>query len=234
MTSKTFLREVSLFEGLSDAELRKLESVVEEHSFRKNEVIFHAQDRGTTLFIIKRGRVKVSKADRRGKEIILGILEPGDFFGEMSLLDSEPRSATVSSLEPCQALIVSREQFLQFIPRHPELVMKILTTLILRLRKADEKISRLVFADAYEKVASVLMELIEERKVPLDVGTEVPLSFTRKELADLVGLSRETLTRVIAGFQRAGLVRIERRHIVIINPARLKREASRSFSLLRA
>lgn len=231
--SRSFLREVSLFSGLSDSELRKLESVVEERSFRKNEIIFRAQEPGTALFLIKRGRVKVSMNDKSGREIILGILEAGDFFGEMSLLDSEPRSATVSSLEPCQALIVSRDQFLQFIPRHPELVMKMLTTLSLRLRKTDEKISRLVFADAYEKVASVLMEIIKEQKIPLDIGTEVPLSLTRKELADLVGLSRETVTRVIADFQRAGLVRIERRRIAIINPAKLKREATRSGSLLR-
>ncbi len=230
MTNRAFLREVVLFSGLSDSELRKLETLVEERSFRKNEVIFHAQEPGTSLFVIKRGRVKISMNDKGGREIILGILEAGDFFGEMSLLDSEPRSATVSSLEPCQALILSRDQFLQFIPRHPEVVMKMLTTLSLRLRKTDEKVGRLVFADAYEKVASGLMEIIEEQKIQLDIGTEVPLSLTRKELADLVGLSRETLTRVIADFQKAGLVRIERRRIAIINPAKLKREATRSVS----
>ncbi len=233
MTNRAFLREVSLFKDLSDDELRKLESVLEERSFRKNDIVFRAHEPGSTLFVIKRGRVKVSMNDRNGREIILGILGVGDFFGEMSLLDREPRSATVSSLEPCQALILSREQFLQFIPRHPEVVMKMLTTLSLRLRKTDEKISRLVFADAYEKVAAVLMEIIDERKIPLDIGTEVPLSLTRKELAELVGLSRETLTRVIADFQKAGLVRIDRRCIAITNPVKLKREATRSVSLWR-
>lgn len=231
MTNRVFLRQVSLFSDLSDKDLRELESVVRERSFRKNEVIFHAQEPGNALFVIKRGRVKISMDDRSGKEIILRILEAGDFFGEMSLLDDEPRSATVSSLEPCQALILFREPFLRFIPRHPEVVMKMLTALSRRLRKADEKISRLVFADAYEKVASVLMDIIEERKVPLNIGTEVPLSLTRQELADIAGLSRETLTRVIADFQRAGLVRIEGRRIAIVSPARLKREATRSISV---
>lgn len=231
MTNRVFLRQVSLFSDLSDKDLRELESVVRERSFRKNEVIFHAQEPGNALFVIKRGRVKISMDDRSGKEIILRILEAGDFFGEMSLLDDEPRSATVSSLEPCQALILFREPFLRFIPRHPEVVMKMLTALSRRLRKADEKISRLVFADAYEKVASVLMDIIEERKVPLNIGTEVPLSLTRQELADIAGLSRETLTRVIADFQRAGLVRIEGRRIAIVSPAKLKREATRSISV---
>ncbi len=231
MTNRAFLRKVSLLRGLSDDELRKLESAVQERSFGKNEVIFHAKEPGDTLFVIKRGRVKISMNDRNGREIILRILEAGDFFGEMALLDREPRSATVSSLEPCQALILSRDQFLQFIPRHPEVVMKMLTMFSRRLRKADEKIWRLVFADAYEKVASVLMEIIEERKIPLKIGTEIPLSLSRKELADLVGISRETLTRVIAGFQRAGLVRIDGRRIAIINPAKLKREATRSVTL---
>lgn len=231
MTNRVFLRQVSLFSDLSDKDLRELESVVRERSFRRNEVIFHAQEPGNALFVIKRGRVKISMDDRSGKEIILRILEAGDFFGEMSLLDDEPRSATVSSLGPCQALILFREPFLRFIPRHPEVVMKMLMALSRRLRKADEKISRLVFADAYEKVASVLMDIIEERKVPLNIGTEVPLSLTRQELADIAGLSRETLTRVITDFQRAGLVRIEGRRIAIVSPAKLKREATRSISV---
>ncbi|MBI4526034.1 MAG: Crp/Fnr family transcriptional regulator [Deltaproteobacteria bacterium] len=230
MTNRTFLRDVTLFSDLSDSELRKLESFLEQRSFPKSQIIFHAHERGNSLFIIKRGRVKISMNDRNGREIILGILKAGDFFGEMALLDSEPRSATVSSLEPCQALVLSREQFLQFIPRHPEVVMKMLTTFSQRLRKADEKISRLVFADAYEKVASVLVEITEERKIPLNVGAEIVLSLSRKELADLVGLSRETLTRVIAAFQKAGLVRIDGRRIGIISPTRLKREATRSMS----
>lgn len=231
MTNRAFLRQVGLFDGLSDRDLRELESVVRERSFRKNEVIFHAQEPGNALFVIKRGRVKISMDDRSGKEIILRILEAGDFFGEMSLLDGEPRSATVSSLEPCQALILSRDQFLQFIPRHPQVVLKMLTALSRRLRKADEKISRLVFADAYEKVASVLLDIIEERKIPLNIGTEIPLSLTRKDLAELAGLSRETLTRVIADFQRAGLVRIEGRRVSVVNPAKLKREATRSVTV---
>lgn len=231
MTNKTFLRQVSLFSSLSDKDLRELESVVRERSFRKNEVIFHAQEPGNALFVIKRGRVKISMDDKSGREIILRVFEGGDFFGEMSLLDGEPRSATVSSLEPCQALILSRDEFLRFIPRHPGVVLKMLTTLSRRLRKADEKISRLVFADAYEKVASVLVEILEERKIPLNIGTEIPISFTRRELAELAGLSRETLTRVLADFQKAGLVRIEGRSVAIVNPVKLKREATRSVSV---
>lgn len=231
MTNRAFLRQVSLFNGLSDKDLRELETVVRERSFRKNEVIFHAQEPGNALFIIKRGRVKISMDDKGGREIILRIFEAGDFFGEMSLLDGEPRSATVSSLEPCQALILSRDEFLRFIPRHPDVVLKMLTALSGRLRKADEKISRLVFADAYEKVASVLVEILEERKIPLNIGTEIPISFTRKELADQAGLSRETLTRVLGDFQRAGVVRIKGRLVAIVNPAKLKREATRSVSV---
>lgn len=231
MTNRAFLRQVSLFSDLSDKDLRELEAVVRERSFRKNEVIFHAQEPGNALFVIKRGRVKISMDDKSGREIILRIFAAGDFFGEMSLLDGEPRSATVSALEPCQALILFREPFVEFVARRPEVVMKMLTALSRRLRKADEKISRLAFSDAYEKVASVLMEIIEERKIPLRIGTEIPISLTRKELAELVGLSRETLTRVLADFQKAGLVRIEEHSIAIIDPQKLRREASRSVSV---
>lgn len=228
MAIPPFFRQVSLFSDLSDEELQELESIVQGRTFRKNEVIFHAQEPGSALFLIKRGSVKVSMEDRHGKEVILRILDEGDFFGEMSLLDGEHRSATITALEPCQALVIFRDQFMKFIPKHPKVVMKMLTTVSRRLRQANEKIKRLVFADAYEKVASILLDMVEDRQIPLDVGTEIPLSLTRKELADLVGLSRETLTRVLADFQRAGLVRLERRCIAVISPAKLKREAKSS------
>lgn len=231
MINRAFLRQVGIFSDLSDKELQEIESLVRERSFRKNEVVFHAEEPGSALFVIKQGSVKVSMDDRHGREVILRILKAGDFFGEMSLLDGEARSATVTALEPCQALIIFRDQFLKFMPRYPKMVMKMLMALSQRMRKANEKISRLVFADAYEKVASVLMDIVEERKIPLNVGAEIPLSLTRKELAELVGISRETLTRVMTEFQRAGLLRIERRRIVIIDPARLRREATRSVSV---
>lgn len=230
MTNRPFFRQVGLFSDLSDKELRELESVARDRSFHRDEVIFHAEEPGSALFIVKRGRVKVSVADRRGREVILRIIEAGDFFGEMSLLDGESRSATVTAIEPCLALIVFRGDFLEFIPKHPDVVMKILTTLSRRLRKATEKIGRLVFADAYEKVASILMDMINERKIPLKVGADIPLSLTRQELANMAGISRETFTRVMADFQKAGLLRVERRRIAILNPTKLQREATRSIS----
>lgn len=229
MSNLSSLRQVSLFGELSEEDLEELESIIQERFFRKNEVIFRAQEPGSTLFVLKRGSVKVSAEDQRGKEVILRILKDGDFFGEMSLLDGQHRSATVTALEPCQALVLFRDQFLEFIPKHPNVVMKMLTTISRRLRQSNEKIKRLVFADAYEKVASILIDMSEERQIPLAAGAEIPLSLTRKELADLVGLSRETLTRVLSDFQRAGLVRLERRRIAVINPARVRREA-KSFN----
>lgn len=228
MSNLAVLRRVTLFADLSDNELAEVEAIARKRSFRKHEVIFHSQEPGSALFILTRGRVKVSINDRQGREIILRILEAGDFFGEMSLLDGEYRSATVTTLEPCQALIIFRDRFSEFIPRHPNVVMKMLTMLSRRLRKANEKIGRLAFADAHEKVASVLTELMEERKVPLSIGAELPLSLTRTELANLAGISRETFTRVMADFQRDSVLRVERRRIVVINPGKLRREATRS------
>lgn len=231
MTHLALLRKVTLFADLSDAELRKVESMARKRSFRKHEVIFHSQEPGSALFILMHGRVKVTINDRYGREITLRILAAGDFFGEMSLLDGEYRSATVTAVEPCQALVIFRDRFWEFIPRHPTVVMKMLTMLSRRLRKANEKIGRLAFADASEKVAAVLMDMAEERKLRLDVGTDIPLSLTRQELANLAGISRETFTRVMASFQREGLVRVERRRIVVMDPARLRREATRSVGV---
>jgi CRP/FNR family transcriptional regulator, cyclic AMP receptor protein len=229
MTNKTFLRKVTLFTDLSEVELRALESEVKERAFRKNEVIFHEDDPGRALFILKKGRVKVGRENKRGREVILRILEPGDFFGEMSLLDEEPRSATVTALDGCQVLILFREAFVAFVSKHPRAVLRMLTVLSQRLRKANEKISRLVFTDAYEKVASVLMDVIKESKIPLEIGAEVPLRLSRKELADLAGLSRETFSRIMARFERAGLLRVNGRQLSVVDPARIMREAMRQM-----
>ena len=120
---------------------------------------------------------------------------------------------------------------MSFIEKHPAVLLGMLGALSARLSRAEQRISRLVFADAYEKVASLLTEALEETKTSLDAGAEVALPLSHKELASLAGVSRETFTRIMNGFQKAGVIRIKSRRIAIINPARLKREATRSGHL---
>ncbi len=231
MGDLAFLRQVAVFTDLSDEQLRQLESISGERSFQKNELVCRLPEAGSSVYVIKQGTVKVSVQDKTGREIILYIARAGEFFCETSLFDGGSQFGTATALEACRALVLIRDRFLDFIGKHPRALLRMLSTLAARLRRAEDRIRRLAFADAYEKVASAVLDMLQETKIPLGAGVEVPLALTHQELASLVGVSRETFTRVIARFQKAGLIRIQNRRIVIVNPDRLKREATRSGSM---
>lgn len=218
------LSKVSLFSSLEDEQLKQIASITIEKSYRKNEVIFHENDSGSALFILRSGTVKISLVDPNGKEAILKMLYENDFFGEMSLLDGHFRSATVIAMEDCKALSILQKDFVRFIKQYPSIILSIVSTLSRRLRKTDEKIAALVFSDSYGKTARVLLDLAAEKgkRVGNSVVLEFPVS--RQEMASIAGMSRETLTRMLNEFQVRGCLKLEGKKIVILDEAILKRE----------
>ena len=223
--TQIILRQIPLFRDLSPEHLEKLAAFLQEKSYGKNKVLFHADEPGASLFILKSGRVKVALTDRHGKEVILRVLQPGEFFGEMALLDGHPRSATVVAIERSQVFILERASFLQLIQQDPQWSLKMLATLSRRLRKANEKIGAAIFSDAYGKVSRVLLDLIPEGGLKTDEGIRLDVNLTRQELAAMAGLTRETFIRILKEFERAGVVRTEGKQIVILKQADLSREA---------
>ena len=219
-----FLRKVSLFSELKEDELRQIAGVVREQHYRKNVTIFHMNDPGNALFILKSGMVKITIEDQSGREIILRILYPTDFFGEMALIDGMPRSATVTTQEPSDALIIYREQFISLIEKSPKILLDMAAVLSRRLRKVNELIRSLAFYDVYGKVARVLLSLAAERGRATGHGTVIDLRLTQQELAELAGMSRETMTRTLRDFQQAGCVRIDAGIITILEFDMLQRE----------
>jgi len=219
-----FLRKVSLFSELPEEELRQLASVVREQHYRKNTTLFHIDDPGNALFILKSGVMKITIEDQNGREIILRMVYPTEFFGEMALLDDMPRSATVTTQEPCEALIIYRQHFLELIDKSPRILLNMTAVLSRRLRKMNELIRSLVFFDVYGKVARVLLTLVAEKGRVTAQGTVIDLRLTQQELAELAGMSRETMTRTLRDFQQAGVVRIESGIITILELDMLQRE----------
>lgn len=219
-----FLRKVPLFSELTEEQLQQLAEVVREHHYKKNVTIFHIDDPGNALFILRSGLVKITIEDQGGREIILRMLYPTDFFGEMALLDGLPRSATVSTQEPTDALIIYRDQFLALAEKSPQILMNMTAVLSRRLRKMNELIRSLAFYDVYGKVARVLLNLAAEKGRATEEGTVIDLRLTQQELAELAGMSRETMTRTLRDFQQAGCVRIESGIITILNDDMLLRE----------
>lgn len=216
-----FLQHVPLFAGLSMAEYEQLGMVLREQSYKKNEVIFHANEPGSTLFLLKSGVVKITieAADRR--ELIVRLLYPPDFFGEMALLDALPRSATVTALEASTALLLDRDVFIALIERVPALMRKMAETLSRRLRKANDLIYSLAFLDAYSKVGRLIINLAQERGHASLQGTALDLHLSQRHLAELTGMARGTIARVLSDFQQAGYLCMIGGQIVILEPAML-------------
>ncbi|MBI5206489.1 MAG: Crp/Fnr family transcriptional regulator [Candidatus Firestonebacteria bacterium] len=224
MTNKWFLKRVQIFSELSDHDLEIFLEIVTEKTYKENEIIFHENDQGSALFILKLGAVKISICDKNGKEDILKLMYPFDFFGEMSLLDGQHRSATVTALEKTTTIIIQRDQFINLIIKHPEIALNMLAMLSRRIRKTDEKIGVLRFANAYGKMAKVLLDISEEKGVKRKNNIEISLKLTRQELADFAGITRETGTRILNEFQKCGCLKLEKNKIIILNEAILRRE----------
>jgi len=198
--------------------------VMREQHYKKHTTIVHVDDPGSALYILKSGLVKITIEDQHGYEMILRILYPTDFFGEMSLLDGMPRSATVTTQEVSEVLTIAREHFLHIVEKSPKLLLKMTAVLSKRLRKANELIHSLAFFDVYGKVARVLLNLAAERGRVTEQGTVIDMRLTQQELADLAGMTRETMARTLREFQQAGCIRVESGIISILALDMLRRE----------
>lgn len=219
------LRQVPLFAELPEEDFRRCAEIARSRAYKREEVIFRIDDPGTSIFILATGSVKVCIEDHEGREAILKIIYPYDFFGEMSLLDGLHRSATVKAVEPSEILAIQRDDFMQLIRSYPQIALKMLTLLSRRLRRTDEKIASLVFSDAYGKVARMLLDLAAEKGTKTDRGLIIETTLTRAELGHLAGVARETLTRILNEFERSGCLKTERRKILILDDTILRREA---------
>ncbi|MFA6450673.1 MAG: Crp/Fnr family transcriptional regulator [bacterium] len=216
------LKKVPLFSNLSASELESLSKEASIREYEKNETIIHKQDEGDSFFSLVSGRVKVVLTDDEGKEFIVGILQPLEFFGEMALLDGEPRSASVVAIEKTEVIVLKREDFLRQFTTNPEMAKKVIAVLGKRLRHANEHIESLVFLDVCGRLARVLLDLAAETGKEMDDGIEFTVSHSRTELANLVGTTRETLTRALKTLETMSYIRIRKNTFVITNTTGLK------------
>jgi CRP/FNR family cyclic AMP-dependent transcriptional regulator len=216
-----FLRHVPLFAGLSATEYEQLAAMLREQHYRKNAVIFHTHDPGNTLFLLTAGLAQMTFDTADQRELTLGLLYPGDFFGEMALLDDLPRSATIITLEPSTALLLGRDVFVDLLQRTPAMARKIAEGLSRRLRKSSELVRSLAFLDAHGKVARVMFTLAVEKGRRTEQGTIVEMRLTQNAIAKLAGVSRETTTHVLRDFQQSGYLRITRGTIIVLEQAML-------------
>ncbi len=212
MISQTadFLATVPLFSGLQRDEIQKFADLTRERSYPKGSVILFQDDPGDSLFVLRGGRVKVVLIGEDGREVILGVLEPGAHFGELALIDDQPRSAHVIAMEDAQLLVLRREDFRRRVEANASVAWALLTELSRRLRRADVKIGGLVLLDVPGRIARLLLDLSAESGTN---AIEKPL--THQTIAQMIGASRETVSRAMKEFQDAGLITVERRRIAV-------------------
>jgi CRP-like cAMP-binding protein len=217
------LRRVPLFADLSAAEYAHIAAVLREQRYKKHAVIFHANDPGNALFLLTTGTLQMTVETADARAFVLGQLYPGDFFGEMALLDSLPRSATVTALEASETLVLMQETFVDLLQRTPALTRRIAETFSRRLRNACDLVRSLAFLDAHGKVARVLFKLSIENGRVTPPGATLEMRLTQNAVARFAGVTRETAAHVLHDFQQAGYVRTTRGVIMILEQAMLAR-----------
>lgn len=201
------LHQIPLFSALSRDELAKLAPVLVEKKFAKGEMVFFAKEPGETLYVILEGLIKIFCVSDDGREKTLGLLEKGDYFGEMALLDDTGRSANAEVLEDARLLTLYKKDFSKLVNQYPNISHRIIYILVQRLREADTQIEELSFKNVHQRVARLLLRLARKYG-HVDGGAHVfHLKLNREELGNLAGCSREAVSRAINTFQRKGWIK---------------------------
>jgi len=200
------LKNIPLFSELDEQDLQRIADLMVSKRYKKNNLIIFEDDLGSNLFFIKSGRVKISGISDEGGEAIFSILGENDFFGELSLLDGLPRSATVTSIEDLELWVLHRGDFLDMLQKYPQISIILLKEIARRIRRSDMQIKSLSLKDARGRVATTLIRLAEDIGIVRDGQVTIDELPLQRDLANISGTSRETISRVIKKFEEEGLL----------------------------
>ena len=209
--STTMLKSLPMFVGFSPDQLRELATMIMRRAAPRGSAVMHAGDTADSLYIVISGRLKVMVGEADGKETILSILGPGEFFGEMSLIDDNPRSATVTAIEACELLALTRRDFRRCLVENANLAMAVMRVLVRRLREADRKIGSLAMLDVYGRVARLLLDMSEN----VDGQRVVTKRISKQDIAKMIGASREMVHKVMKDLQVSGYIEVQGSTIVL-------------------
>ncbi len=203
--------QVALFQDLQPAEWEQLTAHAQLRSFPKNAVLVTEGDDTDSLFIVKTGRVKIYLSDEEGREVILNILGPGDYFGEVALLDGAPRSSSVMALTNCALHIIRKRDFEAFLLNNPQVALHVIKGLTQRLRTLTDNVKNIALMDVYGRIVALLNKLADEEDGQLIVKQRM----THKDIAAMVGSSREMVSRIFKELSAGGYITTDKQAIVI-------------------
>src|SRR6266704_5274117 len=218
-----YLKQVDIFAGLSDEEIGQLSSVAKRRTFRSGEVIFHREDPGQVLYVIKEGEVKISLISPDGQEISLVVFGKGECFGEVAMLDGLPRSADAIAMEKVECYTLQRSDFHKAIMKNPKIAIQVMEVLSKRLRSTDQMVEDLIFLDVYGRVAKKLLELADTHGSKVGNGIRIDVRLTQQDLASMVGASRESVNKVMGYFTDKDFISTDKHRITLHRIVELKR-----------
>ena len=212
LSNLDLIRRVPLFSMLTNDQAQAIADGVVKRRFRRGEIIVEQGRKSNALFILLTGRARVVTADSRGREVILAVLEPGDYLGEMSLIDNDPHSATVRAEVQTDVLVLGRTEFARCLPENSSLSYAIMRGLVQRLRNADRQIESLALLDVYGRVARALLDMSVEEGGQQLIRQKV----SRQDLAKVVGASREMVSRVMKDLEERGHIETQENGWVVL------------------
>jgi CRP/FNR family transcriptional regulator, cyclic AMP receptor protein len=219
------LRRHPLLGQLSPAVIEHLGSYMKRRNLPRGTVIFARGEPGNGLICVLAGAVKISMLSADGREIVLTIMQVGDIFGEIALLDGHPRTADATAMTDCELMVIERRDFIPFLRSQPGLTIQIMEILCSRLRRTTEQVQDLTLLNLRTRLAKTLIQLIADDERP---GSAPKVLITQREISQIVGISRESTNKHLRSLAKQGLIRLERGAIVVLNPDKLAEVAAQA------
>ena len=211
------LQSVSIFWDLNENDLGHIADKMVAKHFENGNYIFLEDSEGEQCFFVLEGSVKVTRLSKDGREVILAMLNEGDFFGEMSLLDGESRSANVIALEKTKVLTLDRNDFIAVVNDYPQIAVQLLKELARRLRKSDRQIASLSLSDAEKRIALCIIRFADEQGVIQNGKVSIPKTPIQQDIANMAGTSRETVSRALGLLEKEDLIERDGRELIILD-----------------
>jgi CRP-like cAMP-binding protein len=221
-----FLKHIRLFDGISPSEMQEMEKITRMEEVKKRQPLYLPGDPSSNVYLLKKGRVKIANTAPNGKEVTFDILEPGEVFGELDVLEDAPRSTSAETLDDAVICVIPRKDFDQYLAMHPTVMFKLTKLIGLRLKKIQSRVEDLVFREVPARLAHLLSELGKTEGVAEKQGIRLKVKLTHQEMANLIGCSRETVSTTMGQFRDDGLIQLDGRTITILKPDGLSRLVS--------
>jgi CRP-like cAMP-binding protein len=219
------LAQSGLFQGLSAEAAEPTASGLETVSLPRGRVVFNEGEPGDSLYVVLSGKIKLSRRSPDGRENVLAVMGPSDQFGELSVFDPGPRTATATAVTDVRLAKMPQQMLRPWIEAHPEVGERLLQVLARRLRRTNDSVADLIFTDVPGRVAKALLQMADRFGSRENDGLRVKHDLTQEELAQLVGASRETVNKALADFVHRGWIQLQGKSVVVLDEDRLRRRA---------